>query len=74
VWDGGESLDDMSAIYAATYCRLKICDTAECNSALQGNPQMSTHPGIQPDSMGRIRYSTENSEEPFFLAGVTKNG
>jgi hypothetical protein len=26
--------DDSSAIIAATCCRLKICDTAECNSAL----------------------------------------
>jgi hypothetical protein len=28
VRDEVEALDDLSAIFAATYCRLKICDTA----------------------------------------------
>jgi hypothetical protein len=34
---------------------------------------MSTHPGIRPDSMERIRYSTENSEEPLFSQVELKN-
>jgi hypothetical protein len=40
--------DDMSAIFAATYCRLEICDTAE-SLRYKGNPLMSTLPGIRPD-------------------------
>jgi hypothetical protein len=48
VRDERESLDDLSAISAATFCRLKICDTAE-SLRYRGNPQMSTHPSIRPD-------------------------